>query len=129
VGSSDEGPLLPAAHDYRDVGYRRTASVLRRCDLLVTHVGGIMHLGTAVRVPTVVLYGAAEHPAISGYPWNRNLYTPIECGPCWMEEPCWHHSCMRRLTPEVVVAEVRAALAGEAPGAREILPRVATCST
>src|SRR6185503_14914092 len=81
VGSSRDGPLLRGALDFRDLGYRRTASILRRCDLLVTHVGGIMHLGTAVGVPTIVLYGAAEHPAISGYPWNRNLYTPIECGP------------------------------------------------
>ena len=120
VGSSKDGPLLPGSLDFRDLGYRRTASVLARCDLLVTHVGGIMHLGTAVGVPTVVLYGAAEHPAISGYPWNRNLYTPIECGPCWMEEPCSHHSCMRRLTPEIVIEEVRAALSSRTSGTREI---------
>jgi ADP-heptose:LPS heptosyltransferase len=121
VGSSAEGPLLPGAVDFRDLGYRRTASVLKRCDLLVTHVGGIMHLGTAVGVPTVVLYGAAEHPAISGYPWNRNLYTPIECGPCWLQEPCSHHSCMRRLTPDVVLEEVRTALLHGAGGTRDVL--------
>jgi ADP-heptose:LPS heptosyltransferase len=84
-----------------------------------------MHLGTAVGVPTIVLYGAAEHPAISGYPWNRNLYTPIECGPCWMEEPCSHLSCMRRLTPEIVMEEVLAALAERTTGTREILAPVA----
>jgi ADP-heptose:LPS heptosyltransferase len=113
LGTRKDGPLVPGARDYRDIGYRHTAAVLRRCDLLVTHVGGIMHLGAAVRTPAVVLYGAAEHPAISGYPWNRNLYVPIECGPCWMEEPCSHHSCMRQLTPERVMTEVKAALARE----------------
>jgi ADP-heptose:LPS heptosyltransferase len=67
----------------------------------------------------VILYGAAEHPALSGYPWNRNLYTPIECGPCWMTEPCPHHSCMRRLTPALVLDEVRAVLAGAPLETRE----------
>ena len=120
IGSTKDGALAPGAVDYRDLGFRQTASLLRRCDLLVTHVGGIMHLGAAVRVPSVVIYGAAEHPAISGYPWNRNLYTPIECGPCWLETPCDHHSCMRRLTPEIVLEEVRKVLAGSEMGTCEI---------
>jgi ADP-heptose:LPS heptosyltransferase len=107
LGSRQDGPLLQGAADYRDIGYRRTAAVLRHCDLLVTHVSGIMHLAAAVDTPAVVLYGAAEHPAISGYPQNRNLYVPIECGPCWMETPCDHHSCMRQLTPGRVMEEIR----------------------
>lgn len=111
IGSRQDGPLLEGAQDYRDLGYRKTAAVLKRCDLLVTHVSGLMHLAAAIRLPSVVLYGAAEHPAISGYPRNRNLYIPIECGPCWMETPCSHHSCMRQLTPETVLEAVREALA------------------
>jgi len=127
LGSGKDGPLIPGAHDFRDIGYRNTASVLKRCDLLVTHVGGIMHLGAAVRTPAVVLYGAAEHPAISGYPWNRNLYVPIECGPCWRRDPCDHHSCMTRLTPEIVLEEVRAALAGQPAGRAPVLQVVQPC--
>ncbi|MFN3652277.1 MAG: glycosyltransferase family 9 protein [Armatimonadota bacterium] len=111
LGTQKDGPLIPGARDYRDLGYRNTAGLMTRCDLLVTHVGGLMHLAAAMRLPSVVLYGAAEHPAISGYSWNRNLYTPIECGPCWAREPCDHHSCMRRLPPSLVVEQVRAALA------------------
>jgi ADP-heptose:LPS heptosyltransferase len=113
LGTKKEGPLIKGALDFRDLGFRATASLLRRCDLLVTHVGGVMHLAAAVRTPAVVLYGAAEHPAISGYPWNRNLYVPIECGPCWSREPCAHHSCMRQLTPQRVIGEIACALAAE----------------
>lgn len=116
LGTRREGPLAQGAEDYRDIGYRHTASVLQRCDLLITHVSGIMHLAAAVRTPAVVLYGAAEHPAISGYPWNRNLYVPIDCGPCWLETPCDHHSCMKQLTPERALAEVRAALSAASGG-------------
>jgi ADP-heptose:LPS heptosyltransferase len=113
LGTRKEGPLAHGARDFRDIGYRRMAAVLRHCDLLVTHVSGIMHLAAAVRTPAVVIYGAAEHPAISGYPWNYNLYTPIECGPCWLETSCAHHSCMRSLSPARVAEEVRAVLRGE----------------
>jgi ADP-heptose:LPS heptosyltransferase len=110
LGSREDGPGLSGCHDWRDLGLRRTASVLRRCDLLVCHVGGIMHLARAVGAPTVALYGAAEHPNISGYVENRNLYTPIECGPCWSRDPCSHWSCMRHLTPERVMDEIHVAL-------------------
>jgi len=110
VGARKDGMLLPGTRDFRDIGYRHTGSLLKRCDLLVTHVSGIMHLAAAVGAPAVVLYGAAEHPDISGYPWNHNLYEPIECGPCWMETPCSHHSCMKNLTPARVMEEVHAAL-------------------
>ncbi len=110
LGSSLDGPALPGAHDLRDIGFRKTAAVLRRCDLLICHVGGIMHLAAATRTPAVVLYGAAEHPSISGYPWNRNLFTPITCGPCWRRDVCPHHTCMRFLTPELVIAQFRTAL-------------------
>ncbi len=110
LGAKQDGPGEPGTIDMRDIGYRHTAAVLRHCDLLVCHVGGIMHLAAALRVPTLVLYGAAEHPEISGYPWNRNLFTPIDCGPCWSREPCPHLSCMRHLTPELVLREAEAAL-------------------
>jgi ADP-heptose:LPS heptosyltransferase len=121
VGSSREGPLLPGARDFRDRGFRRTAAVLARCDLLLTHVGGIMHLAAAVGLPAVVLYGAAEHPVISGYPWNYNIYTPITCGPCWLETACSHHSCMRFLVPARVMHVVEAVLAGRPTGTIELV--------
>ncbi|MCC2672624.1 MAG: hypothetical protein K0Q72_5096, partial [Armatimonadetes bacterium] len=48
LGTREEGPLAEGAVDFRDVGYRNMASVLRRCDVVVTHVSGIMHLAAAV---------------------------------------------------------------------------------
>ncbi len=39
---------------------RETAALLRRCDLLVSNDGGVMHLGAAMGVPTVGLFGPAS---------------------------------------------------------------------
>ncbi|MCK5174565.1 MAG: glycosyltransferase, partial [Planctomycetes bacterium] len=48
LGAKNEGPLLAGVLDYRNLGYRRTAAVLARCDTLITHVSGLMHLAAAV---------------------------------------------------------------------------------
>ena len=39
---------------------QETAAVLRRCDLLISNDGGIMHLGATMGVPTVGLFGPAS---------------------------------------------------------------------
>lgn len=39
---------------------QETAAILRRCDLLVSNDGGVMHLGAAMGVPTVGLFGPAS---------------------------------------------------------------------
>ena len=105
VGKKEEGPLLPGVHDWRNIGYRRTAAVLLHCDAVVTHVGGIMHLATAVSVPCVTLFAGVEDPHISGYEANVNLFVPLECSPCWLVEPCADRKCVNLLSPEKIVQE------------------------
>ena len=105
VGRKTEGPLLAGAHAWRDIGYRYTAAVLLHCDAVITHVGGIMHLATAVSVPCVALFAGVEDPCVSGYKENLNLFIPLECSPCWLEEPCATRQCMSLLSPEKIVQE------------------------
>lgn len=110
LGARSEGPLLPGAYDLRDAGFRASAAVLQQCALLVTHVGGLMHLARAAGTRSLVIYGGAEHPAISGYGENINLYSLIDCASCWMEEACSHLTCMQMWPPERVLRLVMEAL-------------------
>ena len=64
-----------------------------------------MHLATAVSVPCVALFAGVEDPCVSGYEENLNLFIPLECSPCWLEEPCATRQCMRLLSPEKIVQE------------------------
>ncbi len=105
IGSTNEGALLPHTADWRDLGYRLTAAVIRQCDAVITHVGGIMHLATACETPCVVLYGGTEDPRVSGYPRNLNLTASLECSPCWRQDICSSPRCWEMLTPEFVAEQ------------------------
>lgn len=105
VGEKSEGPLLPGARDWRNIGYRRTGSVLLACDTVITHVGGIMHLATALSIPCITLFAGVEDPSVSGYKENLNLFIPLECSPCWLPKPCEDPKCKTLLSPEKIVQE------------------------
>lgn len=106
VGDKREGPLLEGAINYRNLGYRKTASVLRRCDAVITHVSGIMHLATAVGTPCITIYGGTEDPLVSGYPCNINITTDLPCAPCWLEKPCDKPVCKDMLTGELIMQKL-----------------------
>jgi ADP-heptose:LPS heptosyltransferase len=103
VGDKREGPLLEGAKDWRNLGYRKTASVLRHCDVLISHDGGIMHLATAVNTPCIIIFGGAEDPRVFGYPCNINISTDLSCAPCWLEKPCDKPVCKDILTPDIIM--------------------------
>jgi len=106
VGDKREGPLLEGAGNWRNLGFRKTASILRHCDAVITHVSGIMHLATAVNTPCIALYGGAEDPLVSGYPCNINITTDLPCSPCWLEKPCDKPICKDMLTPELIMQKL-----------------------
>jgi ADP-heptose:LPS heptosyltransferase len=106
VGDKREGPLLEGARNWRNLGYRNTAAVLRHCDAVISHVGGIMHLATAVNTPCITLFGGTEDPKAIGYPCNINLTTDLTCAPCWLEKPCEKPVCKDMLTPELIMQKL-----------------------
>jgi ADP-heptose:LPS heptosyltransferase len=70
-----------------------------------------MHAAAAVNVPSVIVYGGFEAPWQSGYPMNVNLYSDVECAPCWLESICPHEKkCMEMITPEIVVEKTKSLL-------------------
>lgn len=106
VGDKKEGPLLEGAKNYRNLGYRKTASVLRHCDALISHDGGIMHLATAVNTPCIILFGGVENPLVFGYPCNINITIDLPCAPCWLQKPCDNPVCKDMLTPELIMQKL-----------------------
>ena len=106
LGRKKEGPVMPPAIDFRNIGYRKSAAVLLHCDAMITHPSGFMHLATALSVPCVGLYGGVEDPAISGYSQNLNLTVSLDCAPCWLPKACEEAKCKELLPPEKVVDAV-----------------------
>jgi ADP-heptose:LPS heptosyltransferase len=78
--------------------------VLRQCRAFIGQVGFLMHASAAVGLRSVIVYGGFEAPWQSGYKSNINLYSDVECAPCWLETQCpFEKKCMSVIGPNLVV--------------------------
>jgi ADP-heptose:LPS heptosyltransferase len=82
---------------------REVCAILKQCGAFVGQVGFLMHAAAAAGVPGVIVYGGFEAPWQSGYRHNTNLYSTVECAPCWLEKKCpYNKTCMEEITPAMV---------------------------
>jgi hypothetical protein len=95
---------------------REAAAILSGASAFVGMVGFLMHLARGVGTPSVIVFGGREHPLQSGYAANENLFTAMECSPCWLWNRCpYDRECMQRITADAVVAAVERVLRHRAP--------------
>jgi len=109
----ESDPALDCDLDLRgQLPVREAVATLAACALFVGQPGFLMHAAAAVEVPAVIVYGGFEAPWQSGYAWNRNLFTQLDCSPCWLTTACpYGKACLARITPDQV-AEAAVELLG-----------------
>lgn len=90
----------------------QSAALLKRCRLLIGNDSGPLHLGAAVQVPTLGLFGPTD--PLQFYPYNppvhKFIYKSLSCSPCykfggkiWQYIPrCSKAYCMEQITAEEV---------------------------
>ena len=89
---------------------RQLLEMLKRCDLLLSNETGVLHMGTALRIPTVGILGGGHHSRF--YPWgdpNINLKAdkPMNCYHCnWY---CIHPTirCIHEIKPEQITEKLQ----------------------
>lgn len=87
------------------------AGMLRRCSLFLTTDSGPMHVGVAMNVPIVTMFGASPVPGF--YPYDAKdvlIKTPAPCHPCGLHE-CpktgkENMACMKNIPVGVVMQYV-----------------------
>jgi heptosyltransferase-2 len=87
------------------------ASLLGRCRLLLTNDTGAMHLGAALGVSCVAVFGPTD-PRLTG-PFGRGhqvLRIPPACSPCRYRDCPIDHRCLRAIDVEAVVAAAESVL-------------------
>lgn len=90
------------------VSLAELAALLRRCVLFLTTDSGPMHVGVAMNVPVVTMFGASPVPGF--YPYDAKdvlIKTPEACHPCGIHE-CPkkgedHMGCMKHIPVSVVM--------------------------
>jgi heptosyltransferase-2 len=82
------------------------AGVMARCGAFVSNDSGAMHLAAAVGVPVTAIFGPTREWATSPLGPGRVLKADVFCRPCMLRECPIDHRCMKRVTPETVLAAV-----------------------
>jgi len=102
-------PHVQSLAEIKDLPLALTKGCLARSELLVTTDSGPRHLGTALNVPVVALFGATDPRWTETYhPQAITLYNQLPCSPCAKQHcPLGHHRCMRELSVDSVFAAVQ----------------------
>jgi 2-polyprenyl-3-methyl-5-hydroxy-6-metoxy-1,4-benzoquinol methylase len=104
-----------------------TAALISQCRALVSNDSGIMHLGVALGVPVLGVFGITSPereciPAPNMFPVTKGLACEPACRrEAWGRRDCRHHlECLKTLTPAEVIGKLNQAAPPMAiAGARE----------
>jgi heptosyltransferase-2 len=101
-----------------ETNLRQSMALLARCSLLVCNDSGVMHLGAALGVPLVAVFGP-QSPVKFG-PWGekcRTMYAEFPCSPCRQKffrecepSPRGRPACVEAITIQQVLDGVESLL-------------------
>lgn len=110
VGVGDD-PLMEDVVDARGLTIRESAAIVHNARFFLGLEGGFMHLAKAVGTRSVIIFGGYMLPEISGYSENLNIYSEVECSPCYnshvQRTPCDTMLCMKTIVPQAVYDRIR----------------------
>jgi len=122
VGSTAEAPLAgeieaatrnPLVNLAGKTTVRELMALLSLSSFLVTNDSGPMHIGAALGVPLVAIFGPTDWRRTS--PWSslaKVVRVEIDCSPCRLRVCDRGHECMLGVTPGMVVDAARQLLPG-----------------
>jgi len=89
---------------------REMMALIASCDLFIGNNSGPLHVATALGLPTVSVMGPTDPLRFAPRgPADRVLRRDLPCSPCHRAR-CWHHTCLRSIEPDEVLAQAQAAL-------------------
>lgn len=93
----------------RRLTLQELAGLLTECDLLVTNDSGPMHLGAAVGIPIVAIFGPTDPRRAGPFGAQAEIVTHSpDCSPCGIQLfACTHRECLTEISVDEVYQAVR----------------------
>jgi heptosyltransferase II len=83
---------------------RQLLAVLEQCSLLITNDSGPMHVGAALGVPIIAIFGPTDHTTTSPLTARcRIVRRSVECAPCLKRHCPVDHRCMTGISAADVI--------------------------
>ncbi|MDE3047963.1 MAG: glycosyltransferase family 9 protein, partial [Verrucomicrobiota bacterium] len=88
---------------------RELACIIKDCTVLVTNDSGPMHIGAALGVPLVALFGSTDEELTGPYGQMEGvIHKKVKCSPCFKRVCPIDFPCMKGITVDEVVEKVMA---------------------
>jgi heptosyltransferase-2 len=90
---------------------RETIWLMRSAKAMITNDTGPMHVASAIGIPTITWYGAANEDEIAPPSPNTTILNArVPCSPCVKETCANGLICLKGITPEMVMSALKAKL-------------------
>jgi heptosyltransferase-2 len=89
-------------------GLGRAVALIAACDLFLTNDSGLMHVASALDVPTVAVFGSTDAAATGPLgPRSRVVQNPVPCAPCLRPVCPEDYRCLTGVSVDEVWGEMR----------------------
>ncbi len=86
---------------------RELAAIIKDCNVLVTNDSGPMHIGAALDVPLVALFGSTDAELTGPYGKQESvIHKHVKCSPCFQRVCPIDFPCMKEIDVDEVVQRV-----------------------
>ena len=84
-------------------GLKELVALIARARFLISNDTGPMHIAAALGVPVFAIFGPANPVRTGPYgSIHTVIQEPLDCIPCYRQQPCTHWTCMQDITVEKV---------------------------
>jgi heptosyltransferase-1 len=91
---------------------KQAAAIIERASLVVGVDTGLTHMGYALKIPTIALFGATRPYLDTDWMPGKVLYHPRECSPCRRNPTCEKdYTCMKAISTDEVLSAAASLLA------------------
>jgi len=97
---------LPVQNFAAKTSLRELMALIYICDVVLTNDSGPMHIASALKVPTVALFGSTDPVQTGPYMHGIVISHKVECAPCFRRTCPIDFRCMKKISTKEVLDKI-----------------------